>query len=139
MDEEIKTGTGKIDREVAKNEFKRFADSRRLERKLARMDENDSRDFHGFSETIIDAIEDGQLVIENDGLPVFTTADGTVLRWTRPRGDAYTAMDRKKQSATVGKMYASMAAITHVPDVTFAKMDTMDLDVCMALYSVFLA
>lgn len=126
-------------REFAKQEFDRWVAAMDIDLSVVG-DENDKRDKDGDVERIIRAIIDGRLIIEDDGVAVFTPKESDKhLRWDPPTGAAYTAMDRKKDSSQMAKMFASMAAITHVNEVTYVKMRLPDLKVCQAIWALFLA
>lgn len=124
---------------VAEAEFDRFADSCRLDRKMRYMDENDARDFTAYRGLIVDAIMEGRVTIGDDGLPTQHTLDGKELKWTRPTGQAYLAMDRKKKDASIAKACAAIGTVLKVPSKVIGDLDVEDFNLTMAIFSVFTA
>tara|TARA_R110000744_G_scaffold333450_1_gene438839 strand:+ start:108 stop:515 length:408 start_codon:yes stop_codon:yes gene_type:complete len=133
--------TDKIAKEVAEQEFTRFAESMDLDINPAGMDAEDKKGFDQQKDRIISAIQSGSLVINDSGEPVFTpqrTKDADAITFHEPTGASLMAMDRKKKTEDIGKLYASMGEITRTHASTFSKMKMPDLKVCMAITTLFL-
>lgn len=128
----------KIDRETAEREFDRFMDAMDLDTDSSAWDEDDRKSFDQQKDRIVRAIQNGSLVVNDDGEPVYTTGAET-LTFHEPKGSALMAMDRRKKGEDVGKFYATMADITGTNAKTFALMKNRDLKVCMAITALFLA
>jgi len=133
----------KLSKEVAEQEFQRFADMMDLDLDLTSMDSEDGKDFTLQKNRIIKAMMNGALVINDEGCPVYTPqfAGGDVnpITFYEPTGAALMAMDRKKAGHDVGKMFASMGEMTKTSTGLFAKMKNRDLRICMAVTTLFLA
>lgn len=133
--------TDKIAKEVAEQEFNRFVESMDLDVDPADMDEDDLTEFTKQKSRVMSAIQSGALVINDDGEPVFTpqrTNDATAITFHEPTGASLMAMDRKKKTEDIGKLYAAMGDITKTHSNIFSKMKMSDLKVCMAITTLFL-
>ena len=133
--------TNKVEREVAEAEFDRFAELMDIEVDTADMDEEDKKGFLEQRERIVKAVMSGALHVNESGEPVFTptrTADATALTFHEPTGATLMAMDRKKRTEDVGKLFTTMADMTKQPAHAFSKMKMSDLKVCMAITTLFL-
>lgn len=135
MDKDIK-----IDATVAEVEFQRFVDSMDLDINTDGMDDDEKKDLSLQKGRVISAIMRGSLVINDEGEPVFTPQreEGEDITFHEPTGAALMAMDRKKQSEEISKMFAAMAAITKTHSKIFSKMKMSDLKVCLAITTLFL-
>lgn len=131
----------KIAKEVAEQEFERFADAMDLDVDTSTMDDDDRKGFEQQKGRIVSAICSGSLVINDNGEPVFTpqrSKDAGPITFQEPDGAALMAMDRKKKSEDIGKLYATMGAMTGTNAKTFSGMKMADLKVCMAITTLFL-
>ena len=126
--------------DVAESEFVRFVDSMDLDINTDGMDDDEKKDLSLHKGRFISAIINGSLVINDEGEPVFTPQRGEhdALTFHEPTGAALMAMDRKKQSEEIGKMYVVAAAMTKTHSKTFSNMKIADLKVCMAITTIFL-
>jgi hypothetical protein len=131
----------KIAKEVAEVEFLRFADCMDLDIDLASMDEDDKKEFEKQKDRIISSIQNGNLVINENGEPVFTpkrSGESKPITFFEPSGATLMAMDRKKKAEDIGKMYALMGDMTKTDSSTFSKMKMGDLKICLAITTIFL-
>ena len=128
----------KVDRQTAEQEFQVIADKLRLDFDTEGLDENEVRDREQDRIKIIKAIQKGYITTDEKGILTFHPSDGDPIVWFRPNGKALMAMDKKKKSADVGKMYASMAAMTSASFTTFEDMDIADMDICLSIWTLFL-
>lgn len=127
--------------EVAEAEFTRFGDLMDLDLDPLDMDEEDKKGFEQQKKRVISAIQNGSLIINDNGEPVFTPQgekDLNPLTFSEPTGASLMAMDRKKRTEDVAKLYASMADMTGSSSGIFSKMKMRDLKVCMAITTLFL-
>lgn len=132
----------KVCLEVAEAEFQRFVELMDLDCDEKSMGEEDKAGFSEQKEKLIKAIRKGSLVVNENGEPIFTpqrTNDAKPITFYEPTGASLMAMDRKKKSEDVAKLYATMADMTRTDAKTFAKMKNADLKVCMAITTLFLA
>jgi len=133
--------TDKVAKEVAEAEFERFAEAMDLDVDTSIMDEDDRKGFDLQKNRIVSAIRSGAMVVNEDGEPVFTPQrmkDAGTITFHEPDGAALMAMDRKKKSEDIGKLYATMGAMTGTTAKTFSGMKMADLKVCMAIATLFL-
>lgn len=130
----------KIAAEVAESEFERFVSTMDLDISTDGMDDDDKKDLSLQKGRVVASIMGGSLVINEDGEPIFTPQreDGEAITFHEPTGAALMAMDRKKQSEEISKMFAAMAAITKTHSKVFSKMKMADLKVCLAITTLFL-
>lgn len=133
--------TDKIAKEVAEQEFNRFAESMDLDIDPADMDVEDKKGFDQQKDRVMSAIQSGALIIKDNGEPVFTpqrTNDAEAITFHEPTGASLMAMDRKKKTEDIGKLYATMGEMTKTHANVFSKMKMPDLKVCMAITTLFL-
>lgn len=130
-----------VAREVAEAEFDRFVEAMDIEASTADMDAEDKKGFNEQKDRIVKAVMSGALIINDNGEPVYTparTKDADALTFHEPTGASLMAMDRKKKTEDVGKLYATMGDMTKTHANTFSKMKMPDLKVCMAVTTLFL-
>lgn len=131
----------KIAKEVAEAEFNRFVECMDLDVDPADMDEDDRKGFNQQKDRVIAAIQSGALVISDKGEPTFTpqrSNDAEPITFYEPTGASLMAMDRKKKTEDIGKLYAAMGDMTKTHANVFSKMKMADLKVCMAITTLFL-
>jgi len=132
----------KIAREVAEAEFQRFADMMDLDVDTSDMTEEDRQAFEQQRDRLLAAIQAGALVINEEGEPVFTptrTADAAPITFREPTGASLMAMDKRKKTEDIAKLYAAMADMSGSHPSTFARMKMADLKIAMAITTLFLA
>lgn len=130
----------KVATEVAEQEFERFIAAMDLDVDPKGMDDDDKKGFAKAKGRVLAAIEDGRLVINDSGEPVFTptgSEDVEPITFYEPKGDALIAMDQKKDGHNVAKTIASLATMTKQQPVRFSKMAHRDIKVCIELYILF--
>jgi hypothetical protein len=128
-----------IDRETAEHELQRFLDAMDLVMSTDGMDENDKRDYTKDRDTLVRAIMSRRVDVNDVGECTLHTRDDKHITFHEPTGASLLAMDKKKPTQEVGKLYAAMADFCKVPPVTFSKMGNSDLKIAMAIYLLFLA
>jgi len=131
----------KIAKEVAEAEFDRFTSAMDIDAEVANMDAEDKKGFNEQKDRIVKAVMSGALTVNDNGEPVFTPQrikDADALTFHEPTGASLMAMDRKKKTEDVGKLYATMGDMTKTHANTFSKMKMPDLKVCMAITTLFL-
>lgn len=131
----------KVAKEVAEQEFCRFVEAMDLDVDTSTMDEDDKKGFTQQKDRIVLSVQNGSLLVNDSGEPVFTpqrTNDAEAITFYEPTGASLMAMDRKKKTEDIGKLYAAMGEITKTHASTFSKMKMADLKVCMAITTLFL-
>lgn len=134
--------SSKVAREVAEAEFERWAEAMGLSRKLdpAKLDDNDRKSLAQQKNLLLDAIEDGNLVVNESGEFVFTPVKGDQgpLTFPEPDGAMLKAVDQAKQGEAVARDHKLLGAITKTSAARFASMKARDLAVCTAVMVLFL-
>lgn len=130
----------KVEANVAESEFDRFIDSMDLDVKTDALDDDEKKDLSLQKSRVVGAIMIGSLVISEEGEPVFTPRreERDPLTFYEPTGAALMAMDRKKASQEIAKMFAAMATITRTHSKVFSNMKMSDLKICLAITTLFL-
>lgn len=129
-----------ITQEVAEQEFERWAEAMDLDLDTSAMDAEDLTGFAKQKRRILRAMGRGALVINEDGMAVYTpqnrkTKSQEPLTFHERTGASLMAMDGKKKNADAAKTYAVMADMCKTHPSTFAGMVGEDVKVCEALFS----
>lgn len=130
----------KVVAEVAEAEFERFVECMDLDLDTAGMDSEDLTQFSKLRKRVIRAIENGALVVNEDGEAVYTPQNRKskhqeALVFHERTGASLMAMDGKKKNYDVAKTYAVMADMCKVHPNVFANLVGIDVKVCEALFS----
>jgi hypothetical protein len=126
--------------EVAEKEFERFLEAMDLEVDSGALEGDDRKSFESNKRKFVRAVQRGQLVVNDNGEPVYTMQKGgTPITFHEPTGATLMALDTVKKDHDVQKAFAVMAEMTKMPRDTFAKMLQRDLAVCQAVFILFLA
>lgn len=133
----------KIAKDVAEQEFDRWADEMDLDIDTADMDQEDLTAFNKQKRRIVQAIERGALVISEDGEAVYTPSNPKSkhrdpITFHERTGASIMAMDGKKKNEDVRKTYAVMADMCNVHPSTFAGLVGVDGKVCEALFALLM-
>jgi len=133
----------KISNEVALAEFDRFVDEMGLLIDPAQMDAEDKTAFEKQKARIVDAIEKGHLVINENGEAVYTphrnaSRHKEPITFHERTGASVLAMDGKKKNQDMAKTYAIMAEMCKVHPSTFASLAGPDIKVCEAIYALLM-
>jgi hypothetical protein len=133
----------KVAREVAEQEFERFAEEMDLDLDTSSMDAEDLTAFNKQKGRLIRAIERGSLVINENGEAVYTPANPgskhqDPITFHERTGASLMAMDGKKKGHDVAKTYAVMADMCKVHPSTFAGLKGTDVKVCEALFALLM-
>ena len=133
--------TPKVSVEVAEAEFDRFAVAMDFDLDESVMGVEDKDAYLGNRRKIVRAIQQGSLVIDDEGCPVYTASSGDVYTFREPTGATLREMDRvsSKQGGDIAKMFKLMGSMTQVGEKPFAMMKQRDLKVCTAIAVFFLA
>lgn len=132
----------KVAKEVADLEFQRFIDMNQILWERPNLTEDDLQSREEQKAYIVTAMMSGALVINENGEPIFTpqrSENAQPLTFHEPTGASMQAMDRKKKTEDVGKLFATMGDMTRTDAKTFSVMKMSDLKVCLAITTLFLA
>jgi len=133
-----------IGRDVAEKDFERWATAMRLGRKLdpAKLDDEDKKGLALIKGTLLDAIQDGLLVVDTEGRFVLSsTVKGTPfsLTFNKPKGADLMAIDQAKADETVKKTVKFLASTTGQNAPFFSTIDLADFAICDAIATLFLS
>lgn len=132
-----------VAREVAEEEFDRFADEMDLDLDTSAMDAEDLTAFNKQKGRLVRAIERGSLAINENGEAVYTPQNPgskhhDPITFHERTGASLMAMDGKKKGHDVAKTYAVMADMCKVHPSTFAGLKGTDVKVCEALFALLM-
>jgi len=127
----------KLDLETAENEFDRFCENQRIDIDVDELEPDDLKAYEQHKRKIIKAIRKGLLVINDENQAVLTTDVHTFV-FKQPKGSALLAMDRAKKGEDMKSMYNLMADICQCAPAFFSKIDGVDVNVCLAITTLFL-
>lgn len=126
---------------VALLEFDRFVEEMDLDVDTADMDAEDLTAFNANKRRILRALENGSLIINDNGEAVYTprkTENVDPITFHERTGASLMAMDGKKKGHDVAKTYAVMAEMCKVHPSTFAKLKGPDIKLCEALFALLM-
>ena len=129
--------------EMANAEFDRFVDAMDLDLDEQFMDEDDLNSFRRQKNRILKSIQNGSLVINDNGEAVYTPRNKNTKRqeaitFHERTGASLMAMDGKKKNSDVAKTYAIMGDMCKVHPNVFAGMAGMDIKVCEAIFALLM-
>ena len=128
--------------EQAENEFDSFVEKMDLDLNTDHMDAEDFTQFQKQKRRIVQAIENGHLIINDDGEPIYTPhrTEGytDAIHFYEPTGAVIMMMDKKKAGQDVAKMHAIIGAMTKQNAVVFSKLTGSDYKICTAIAALFL-
>lgn len=128
----------RVSADVAEQEFVRWLQAMRLRVDLDRFDEDDRRTLEEHKHTVVTAIREGRLEIDDKGQAVFRPEEGDAITFYRPRGDMLAAGDKRPTGHNMEKSYQMLGALTKQPPVRYNNMFVTDLNVPAALLALFL-
>ena len=129
----------KLSEEMAIAEWERFMDTMDLDRNQDTKDGDDLKGLLLLRGRMVHALRLGTLVVNDDGEPVYSLANGQELTFHEPKGDALLAMDKKGKNHDIAKLNAVMAVATKQHPGMFTKLPNREYRVCSAITSLFLA
>lgn len=134
-------GENKVAREVAEQEFARWADAMDLVAKMDpdKLDQADKKSLAETRDIILNAIERGQLVVDDAGEFVFSPSTGEPITFYEPTGASLMAADTAASGKDVQKTLRVLADFTRQTVQRYATMKNRDLRVCQAIMVLFLA
>lgn len=124
--------------EMAEQEFERMCESYRIDADMSDGDEDSAKGFEEIKTKICKALMRGDLVLDDNSRPVYTTGEGTRLAFKRFTGAMLLSMDKVKGNDNTRRMYAFLSEITD-GGIVPSKLDKRDVNVLFALGSLFLA
>ncbi len=127
----------KIDKEVAKNEFERWAEAWRIEVDPAELNEEDADSLQEQTSKITKAIERGYLVVSEDGAQLKLDTNKGEVTFSEPTGAAYLAMDQHKNK-NMASSFGFMGAMTGTPAKFWSSVRGADLKIAQAITALFL-
>lgn len=131
----------RISPEVAEAEFQRFLDTMDLVFSTEGLDAEDRTQLELQKKRIIRAILDGRLVVDQEGVPVYTpraSEDKDPITFPEPKGGDFMQADLHKKNHDITKSMAILAAATHQPPERYGNMVWSDLKVCQAVHGLYI-
>ncbi len=134
----------KVATEVAEAEFERMCASRRVCTDPAQLDEDDVSGLDEIRKKVVRAIVTGELVVEENGDPVYTppVAGAKPLHFYKPTGATIMAMDGARPGdadGPQGRMVRAITEMTKSPKGEISKLEVPDYQFCQLLAKLFLA
>ena len=133
----------KIAADVAQAEFERFTDAMDIDVDTAELDAEDLTAFTKQKNRIIRAIQNGSLIINDNGEAVYTpcrpaSKHTDAITFHERTGASLMAMDGKKKNHDVAKTYAVLADMCRVHPKIFAGLSGTDVKICEALFALLM-
>lgn len=126
-------------REMALDEFARFCQLMDLTDKLEeKMSEEDAKSLENCRSTILRAIENGSLVIDEEGVATFTPRrGGKPLVFAEPSAGILLAADKRREGHNTAKTVAILTEWTHENAASITALKPGDFAVCTSLFALF--
>lgn len=128
----------KIEKEVAQNEFERWASAWRIEIDESELNEEDAQSLNEQRSKIVKAIERGYLTVSEDGTELVLNTNKGDVTFKEPTGAAYLAMDQHKNK-NMASSFGFMGAMTGTPAKYWSSVRGADLKIAQAVTAIFLA
>jgi len=128
----------KIEKEVAQNEFERWASAWRIEIDESELNEEDAQSLSEQRSKIVKAIERGYLTVSEDGTELVLNTNKGDVTFKEPTGAAYLAMDQHKNK-NMASSFGFMGAMTGTPAKYWSSVRGADLKIAQAVTAIFLA
>lgn len=129
----------KVAREACEQEFVRMCQARRI--KLDRSGESSENQaaWQSLKNDILDVLETGELVIDENSNPVYTPPSEDPITFHRATGATFMAIDGPGKDKDVAKLIAVITELTKSSPGRFSKMDAADYAVCASIAKLFLS
>jgi hypothetical protein len=124
--------------EMAEQEFERMCATMGVEIDMSGEDEDTVKGFDDLKRKVCRAITSGELVLTDDGRPVYTTTGGEAMEFKEMTGATLMSMDRVKSGENTAKMFTVIKELTG-GGVPPSQLKPKDIRVLFALVSLFLA
>ena len=136
----MSTEENKVSKDMAEADFERFVDAMDLDLDTSEMDAEDLTGFKKQKSRVVNAIQRGALIINDDGEAVYTPyRAGSVVKepltFHERTGASIMAMDGKKKGHNAAKMYAVLADMCKVQQKVFAGLVGEDGKICEAIFA----
>lgn len=130
----------KISKEIAMEEFDRFAKTGRLRVNGVRSEE-DEKKFNLNKARFIEEVMFGKIIVDDDGWPTVDLGNQyefiNTVKWSRrPNGNDLCVFDRHMNKQVSGK-YAWVSSTTGVSPGVLRKLDDVDFEVIQAVQELF--
>lgn len=127
----------KITKDVALEDFDRWASAWRIEIDEAELNEEDKTSFEDQKSKIVRAVQNGYLTISEDGTELVLDTNKGAVTFKEPTGAAYLATDQHKKD--MASSFAYMGAMTGRPAKFWSDVRGADIKIAQAVTSLFLA
>ena len=124
--------------EMAELEFERMCATMGVETDLTGEDDDTVKGFADLKRKVCRAIVAGDMVLTEDGRPIYTTTGGKGMEFKEMTGAVLMSMDRVKSGENTAKMFTVIKELTG-GGVPPSQLKPKDIRVLFALVSLFLA
>lgn len=129
----------KLDPQTAENDFNTFVDMMALDVDPDHMNMDDQDSFMKVKRRVIKALENGSLIINDDGEAVYTPQNKKSkhqepVTFHERTGASLFASDKRKKNEEVAKMFAIMGEMCHLHPNKLSGLVGIDTKVCEALF-----
>jgi len=133
----------KICKDVAEEEFDRWADAMDLDFDESVMDEDEKKGFQRQKRRIVRELQAGSLIVNDSGEAVFTPRNPASgykepITFHERTGATLMSVDRHKKGQDAAKSYAMMADMCGVSQKVFSGLVGNDVKVCEALFALLM-
>ena len=133
----------KVAQDVAEEDFERMCASRRVSTDPEEMDADDYEGLLALKKRIVRAIMAGDLVVMDDGDPVYTppVSGSKPIHFYKATGATFMAMDGtgRDPEGNQGRMVRALTEMTRSAKGEIAKLEVPDYTLCSQLCNLFLA
>lgn len=130
----------KVCREIAEQDFERFAAMARLKLDGYR-NEADQASLDNNRELFVECVEDGSIIVDDEGWPTIKTECESLpeVRFPRrPQGFDRCAMDRAKANEQNAKVYLWVGSVTGASSALLKKLEEHDWKKVWCVFELFL-
>ena len=143
VNQESETSDFPVNEKVAQSEFDRFVEYNDLDLEESDLDLEDATQLKKCKDKIIKAIRRGALVVDEKGIPTYTSyheaSKPTDPLTFYPRtGSGLMAADGKKKNHEMASMYAVLGEICKVHPKVFAGLAGPDIKICESMFTLLM-
>lgn len=129
----------KVAAEVAESEFSRMCEAFRVEQDTSELDEKELESWNELRGGIVRDIQRGLLVIDPEGLPIYTPPGGKPIKFNKPTGATLMALETHAKGKDISNTVAAMGDMTETNKGEFSRLAVQDFRACMRLTNLFLS
>jgi len=131
--------TAKVAIEVAEQEFARMCAANRIETDEAELDKDGLKEWRDLRDPIVRDICRGRLVVDGEGRPVYTTAQGKVLTFGPATMATFIALQTYPKGQDVKNLGAAVGDLTGIGGFEISKQFASDFHAISRIANLFLS